>query len=71
MLTEELKFDYVIRFRGNIAVTATDGEVRSAAFPAQASPVRPNRKDYEKPNSNRREEREERPTNLPSTPSRS
>ena len=26
MLTEELCFDYVIRFRGNIAVTATNGE---------------------------------------------
>jgi hypothetical protein len=31
MLTEELKFDYVIRFRGNIMVTAADGEVRTAA----------------------------------------
>ena len=31
MLTEELKFDYVIRFRGNITVTAADGEVRTAA----------------------------------------
>ena len=31
VLTEELKFDYVIRFRGNITVTAADGEVRSAA----------------------------------------
>jgi hypothetical protein len=31
MLTEELKFDYVIRFRGNIAVTTPDGEVRTAA----------------------------------------
>jgi hypothetical protein len=30
MLTEELKFDYVIRFRGNIMVTAADGEVRTA-----------------------------------------
>ena len=30
-LTEELKFDYVIRFRGNIAVTAADGEMRTAA----------------------------------------
>ena len=29
MLTEELCFDYVIRFRGNIAVTATTGEVVS------------------------------------------
>ena len=31
MLTEELYFDYVIRFRGNIAVTATNGETRTAA----------------------------------------
>jgi hypothetical protein len=31
MLTEELKFDYVIRFRGNITVTAADGEARTAA----------------------------------------
>ncbi|MDQ2761963.1 MAG: IS4 family transposase [Pseudomonadota bacterium] len=31
VLTEELKFDYVIRFRGNIAVAAADGEVRTAA----------------------------------------
>src|SRR6201992_387800 len=31
MLTEELCFDYVIRFRGNIAVTATGGETRTAA----------------------------------------
>jgi len=31
MLTEELRFDYVIRFRGNIAVTATTGETRTAA----------------------------------------
>ncbi len=30
VLTEELKFDYVIRFRGNIAVTAEDGEIRTA-----------------------------------------
>lgn len=30
VLTEELKFDYVIRFRGNIAVTAEDGETRTA-----------------------------------------
>ncbi len=30
LLTEELKFDFVIRFRGNITVTA-DGETRSAA----------------------------------------
>jgi Transposase DDE domain len=30
MLTEELCFDYVIRFRGNIAVTATTGETRTA-----------------------------------------
>jgi hypothetical protein len=31
LLTEELKFDFVIRFRGNIQVTAADGEVRTAA----------------------------------------
>ncbi len=31
MLTEELCFDYVIRFRGNIAFTATNGETRTAA----------------------------------------
>ena len=31
VLTEELKFDYVIRFRGNITVTAADGEIRTAA----------------------------------------
>jgi hypothetical protein len=31
MLTEELKFDFVIRFRGNIKVTASDGEARPAA----------------------------------------
>src|SRR3954454_3327619 len=31
VLSEELKFDYVIRFRGNIMVTAVDGEMRSAA----------------------------------------
>lgn len=31
VLTEELKFDYVIRFRGNIQVTAAGGEVRAAA----------------------------------------
>lgn len=31
VLTEELKFDYVIRFRGNITVTAAGGEVRTAA----------------------------------------
>jgi hypothetical protein len=30
-LTEELKFDYLIRFRGNINVTAADGETRQAA----------------------------------------
>jgi hypothetical protein len=30
-LTEELKFDYLIRFRGNIAVTSTEGETRPAA----------------------------------------
>ena len=31
VLGEELKFDYVIRFRGNIKVTAVDGEERPAA----------------------------------------
>jgi hypothetical protein len=36
MLTEELYFDYVIRFRGNIAVTAACGETRSAAARVQA-----------------------------------
>jgi hypothetical protein len=30
VLTEQLKFDYVIRFRGNITVTAADGEMRTA-----------------------------------------
>jgi hypothetical protein len=30
-LTEDLKFDYVIRFRGNITVTAADGEGRTAS----------------------------------------
>ena len=30
-LTEELKFDYVIRFRGNITVTSAAGELRTAA----------------------------------------
>jgi hypothetical protein len=30
VLTEELHFNYVIRFRGNIKVTATDGEERTA-----------------------------------------
>src|SRR5271165_5737321 len=36
MLTEELYFDYVIRFRGNIAVTAAGGGTRSAAAWVQA-----------------------------------
>ena len=31
MLTDELKFDFVIRFRGNIKGTAADGEARPAA----------------------------------------
>jgi hypothetical protein len=31
VLTEELKFDFVIRFRGNIMVAAADGETRTAA----------------------------------------
>ena len=30
VLTEKLKFDYLIRFRGNIAVTSAEGETRSA-----------------------------------------
>src|ERR1700680_1192748 len=30
-LTEEWKFDYLIRFRGNIAVTSAEGETRPAA----------------------------------------
>jgi hypothetical protein len=29
-LTEQLKFGYVIRFRGNIAVTSADGDERAA-----------------------------------------
>jgi hypothetical protein len=31
MLTKELKFDFVDRFRGNIEVTAATGEARAAA----------------------------------------
>jgi hypothetical protein len=31
LLSEELGFDYVIRFRGNITVTAADGETHTAA----------------------------------------
>ena len=31
LLTDELRFDFVIRFRGNIKVTAADGEARPAA----------------------------------------
>jgi hypothetical protein len=31
VLTQQLNFDYVIRFRGNITVTALDGETRTAA----------------------------------------
>ena len=31
VLTEELKFAYVIRFHGNIVVSTADGETRSAA----------------------------------------
>jgi hypothetical protein len=31
VLTDELKFNYLIRFRGNIKVTAADGEARTAA----------------------------------------
>ena len=30
VLTDDLKFDYLIRFRGNIKVTAADGETRAA-----------------------------------------
>ena len=30
LLTEELNFDYIIRFRGNIAVTSANGETRTA-----------------------------------------
>ena len=41
MLTEELCFDYVIRFRGNIAVTATTGETRTAAAWVRARRTRP------------------------------
>ena len=37
MLTEELCFDYVIRFRGNLAVTAATGETRTAAGWVRAS----------------------------------
>jgi hypothetical protein len=40
-MTEELYFDYVIRFRGNIAVTATTGETRTAA--ARSVHTRPRR----------------------------
>jgi Transposase DDE domain len=36
MLTEELYLDYVIRFRGNITVTSTTGETRTAAGWVQA-----------------------------------
>jgi hypothetical protein len=36
LLTEELYFDYVIRFRGNIAVTAAGGETRTATAWVQA-----------------------------------
>jgi hypothetical protein len=36
MLTEELYFDYVIRFRGNITVTSAAGETRTAADWVQA-----------------------------------
>ena len=31
LLSEQLHFDYVIRFRGNIGVTSTEGETRTAA----------------------------------------
>jgi len=36
VLTEELYFDYIIRFRGNIAVTSGAGETRTAADWVQA-----------------------------------
>ncbi|HZE16338.1 MAG TPA: IS4 family transposase, partial [Mycobacterium sp.] len=36
MLSEELHFDYIIRFRGNITVTARTGETRTAAAWVQA-----------------------------------
>ena len=36
MLSEELSFDYVIRFRGNITVTSATGETRTAADWVQA-----------------------------------
>ncbi|MGB8176006.1 MAG: hypothetical protein WCF29_13530, partial [Pseudolabrys sp.] len=36
MLAEELYFDFVIRFRGNITVTAASGETRTAADWVQA-----------------------------------
>jgi hypothetical protein len=36
MLTEQLYFDYVIRFRGNITVTSAAGETRTAADWVQA-----------------------------------
>jgi hypothetical protein len=41
VLTEELCFDYVIRFRGNIAVTATTGETRTAAAWVPSQRTRP------------------------------
>ncbi|MBV8456627.1 MAG: hypothetical protein JO122_08435 [Acetobacteraceae bacterium] len=40
MLTEELYFDYVIRFRGNISVTSRAGETRTAADWIQARRTR-------------------------------
>ena len=40
VLTEELKFDYVIRFRGNINVTAADRESRTAAAWSVAADAR-------------------------------
>ena len=36
LLAEELYFDFVIRFRGNITVTAASGETRTAADWVQA-----------------------------------
>jgi Transposase DDE domain len=40
VLTEALKFDFVIRFRANIAVTAVDGETRPAADWVGTHPAR-------------------------------
>jgi hypothetical protein len=41
-LTEQLKVDYVIRFRGNIAVTSADGDQRTAVgWVGPGGPARP------------------------------